>query len=190
MRSSRGFTLLEVLLVAAIVGLSAAVIMYSVVTSQPQQAAQNEVRRLAAVLTLAQEEAELVGNDLGLVVGEDGYQWVIADDGGLWHAINDDEALAARTWPEEVRAELELDDLPWQQEDRLTESGSLFEDTPFFEEEEEKQELAPQILIGPGGDVTPFSLTVTHTGLELVWRIDVNDIGEVTVVEPQDEDQG
>ena len=66
MRGCRGFTLLEILLVAALVGLAASVVMLSVGRSGPEQALQTEAERFVALFQLVQEESEMSGDELGL----------------------------------------------------------------------------------------------------------------------------
>ncbi|MBP7546637.1 MAG: type II secretion system minor pseudopilin GspH [Corallincola sp.] len=185
MRGCRGFTLLEILLVAALVGLAASVVMLSVGRSGPEQALQTEAERFVALFQLVQEESEMSGDELGLRLEDNRYLWVKRDGEQKWQPLEDDRFLVERQLDEGMRLELELEDLPFVDDDRLTERGGLFEDKPLFEQQEEEQQYEPQLLISPGGDTTPFSLTFSHIDLPERWRVDVTELGDVALLDPQ-----
>lgn len=184
MSGSRGFTLLEILLVAALVGLAASAVMLSVGRSGPEQDVQTEAERFVALFQLVQEESEMSGDELGLRVEENRYLWVMRDAEKKWQPLDDDRFLVERQLDEGMLLELELEDLPFVEDDRLTEKGGLFEDKPLFEEQEEEQQFEPQLLISPGGDNTPFSLTFSHVDVNDTWRVDVTELGDVALLDP------
>ncbi len=184
MSGCRGFTLLEILLVVALIGLAASAVMLSVGRSGPEQDVQTEAERFVALFQLVQEESEMSGDELGLRVEENRYLWVKRDGEQKWQPLDDDRFLVERQLDEGMLLALELEDLPFVDDDRLTEKGGLFEDKPLFEEQEEEQQFEPQLLISPGGDTTPFSLTFSHVDVADNWRVDVTELGDVALLDP------
>ncbi|MBQ1784084.1 MAG: type II secretion system minor pseudopilin GspH [Gammaproteobacteria bacterium] len=184
MSGYRGFTLLEILLVAALIGLAASVVMLSVGRSGPEQDVQTEAERFVALFQLVQEESEMSGDELGLRVEEDRYLWVMRDAEELWQPLDDDRFLLERQLDDGMRLALELEDLPFVDDDRLTQKGGLFEEQPLFEQQEEQQQFEPQLLVSPGGDTTPFSLTFSHVDVVGSWRVDVTELGDVVLLDP------
>lgn len=188
MRASRGFTLLEILLVVALIGLAATAVTLTIGRSGPEDKMVTEGQRFIALFQLVQEETELAGQELGLRVEDHGYLWVALDGEGKWQPLADDRYLTEKRFDDSISLTLALDDLPFQQEERLSEGGKLFEDKPLFEEQGEEQKYEPQVLIFPGGEATPFSLTFKHLDLAGEWRVDSNDFGQAQLITPQDEE--
>ena len=99
--------------------------------------------------------------------------------------LADDRFLTQRTLDEAMVLKLELENLPFVEEgERLTETGSLFEDKPLFEAEDDEQKFEPQILILPGGEMTPFRISLLHQDLELEWWLEGNELGELRLLPP------
>jgi general secretion pathway protein H len=107
-RAQRGFTLIE-LLVALLV---AAVIIGMVSVSgapSPERALRFEAERLAQLLSLAREEAQLRGAPIRFESDESGYRFVIFRD-RQWRVLTDDRDLRARPWETETRLLVERAD--------------------------------------------------------------------------------
>jgi general secretion pathway protein H len=107
-RAQRGFTLIE-LLVALLV---AAVIIGMVTVSgapSPDRALRFEAERLAQLLSLAREEAQLRGAPIRFESDESGYRFVIFRD-RQWRPLTDDRDLRARPWEGETRLVVERAD--------------------------------------------------------------------------------
>ena len=185
MRAVRGFTLLEILVVVALIGLTAVLVVVNISGGGEEGKLQTEAERLVALIKLVQEETELTGQELGLRVEEDGYLWVALADGGRWLPLEYDRFLTQRTLDEAMVLKLELENLPFVEEgERLTETGGLFEDKPLFEAEDDEQKFEPQILILPGGEMTPFRISLLHQDLELEWWLEGNELGELRLLPP------
>lgn len=107
-RADRGFTLIE-LLVALLV---AAVIVGMVTVSgspNPERALRFDAERLALLLSLAREEAQLRGAPIRFESDDDGYRFVVFRD-RQWRPIGDDADLRPRPWPAETRLTIERAD--------------------------------------------------------------------------------
>jgi len=107
LESSHGFTLLEILIVLAIIGITISFIALNV--GPRHQMVREEGKRLAALMNLAQEEAILTGDEYALELGTGQYDFVklMADDS--WQALTDDEVFHARTLPAALAIELTID---------------------------------------------------------------------------------
>ena len=104
----RGFTLIE-LLVALLV---AAVIIGMVAVSGtpgPDRALRFDAERLALLLSLAREEAQVRGAPIRFESDDDGYRFVVFRD-RQWRPIEDDHDLRARAWGSETRLTIERAD--------------------------------------------------------------------------------
>ncbi len=77
MRSQvKGFTLIEVLVVVTILAILSGAIMMTVDLNSDARRLQAAVRQLQAVLSLAQEEAILLGEEYGIIFYRDGYRFL------------------------------------------------------------------------------------------------------------------
>jgi general secretion pathway protein H len=105
---ARGFTLIE-LLVALLV---AAVIIAMVTVSgapSPERALRFEAERLALLLSLAREEAQVRGAPIRFESNAEGFRFLIYRD-REWRAIADDGDLRARGWESETTVSVERPD--------------------------------------------------------------------------------
>lgn len=106
--AARGFTLIE-LLVALLV---AAVIIGMITVSGtpgPDRALRFDAERLALLLSLAREEAQVRGAPIRFESDEGGYRFIVFRD-RQWRQIEDDNDLRARTWGAETRLSIERAD--------------------------------------------------------------------------------
>lgn len=90
-----GFTLVELLVVMAVIGVAATAVVLSIPDRRPSVLAEAEV--FAARLALAREEAVLSNRTVAVRLSEDGYRFE-SYDGVSWTALSG--VLQARAWPE------------------------------------------------------------------------------------------
>ena len=77
---SRGFTLIEVMVVMVIIAILVTAVSLSLKGDRAGEALGDEAKRLTALLNLAREEAVMRDRDLGLVLNRDGYLFVQRDE--------------------------------------------------------------------------------------------------------------
>lgn len=134
----RGFSLIELLVVVAIVGVLALAVTLSIGGSAQRQLLR-EAERFQALVGQACEQAELSGREIGIVVGAGGYSFRILG-GNEWQAVPDDGPLRTRPWIDGLRANL----------------SSEGRHVDFLA----TGDAAPQLVCFSSGELTPFVLTL------------------------------
>ncbi|MGB7480546.1 MAG: GspH/FimT family pseudopilin [Burkholderiaceae bacterium] len=92
----RGFTLLELLVVLVIVGLTLGAVSFNAVSS-PHQVLQNEAQRIALLMQLARDEAIVRNRPIAFEAAGDGYRFVMRD-GNAWKPVDQDDMLRPRSF--------------------------------------------------------------------------------------------
>ncbi|NCP65918.1 MAG: type II secretion system minor pseudopilin GspH [Paraglaciecola sp.] len=163
---TRGFTLLEVMMVLVIMGIAASAIVFNAAGKNSSAELQKQSQRFEVVFNMVADYAILNQQTLGLRVEPDqnSYHFLRLDDNQQWQVMPDAPLFADYVLPEDFKLELNLDDLPWDTEENLfsndlfNERLSVSEDGVQIGDEAEKKLEPPQILILPSGDITPFSM--------------------------------
>lgn len=96
-----GFTLIEVLVVVAIIAAASAILVLAASPSDATRA-RNEARRLAALLELALAEARAGGQSIAWAPVAAGYAFYRRGEDGEWREFEADNAYRRRTLPEGV----------------------------------------------------------------------------------------
>lgn len=166
---SRGFTLLEVLVVISMLVIMAATVMLSFGGSDDKrEAIDDAARRFQVAFSMVSEYAILNQQMLGLHVSGRSYCFVYLDENQQWQPFEGDGLMREVTLPAGLSLELQLDDLPWLGDDNLFDDG-IFDETLSFnqQEQEDKPQPPPQVLIMPSGEITPFRAKFDTTQPEL-----------------------
>ena len=137
---SRGFTLLEMLLVVIIVAVMAGMATLMIGGSEARQV-KEEAKRLVALLDLATQESVLKSKELLLLVEADGYAFMVAEEGELL-PLEEKGLLRPRELPEGLQLSA------------VVEGQAMAED--LLGEIE-----AAQIWILSSGELSPFEITFT-----------------------------
>ncbi len=93
---SRGFTLIELLVVLVILGIAASMMFVDAMPG-PRRSLVFEAERLAQLLVLARDEAQLRGRPIRLRTGSDGYAFESLSE-LRWQPVVDDPDLRPRSW--------------------------------------------------------------------------------------------
>ncbi len=161
-----GFTLIEVMVVIALIGVIATMVQFNFSGKRPEDTLKEASIRFAGIFESAANYGLLNNVELGLLVKENSYQF-LGFDGMKWSEISEQAWLSVQELPEGVELKLTLDDLP-------IEEPILFDSSVFteqsneylsFDDIEAKKEMKtiPQVYILSGGDITPFSLTFHYS---------------------------
>ncbi|HEY8023982.1 MAG TPA: type II secretion system minor pseudopilin GspH [Burkholderiaceae bacterium] len=91
---SRGFTLLELLVVLVIVGITLGMVSFNAMPNG-QKSLQNDAQRIALLLQLARDEAIVRNRPVAFEADENHYDFQIRND-TEWQPISDDDLMRAR----------------------------------------------------------------------------------------------
>jgi general secretion pathway protein H len=110
---SRGFTLIEIMVVVVIIGVISAGVLLSVNLTGRDRDLEKESDRLLTLVNYAREQAELQTRDYGVIFHDDGYQFVAYDTRrGLWREVYEDDILRLRKLPDGLDVKLIVDARP------------------------------------------------------------------------------
>ncbi len=165
-----GFTLLEVLVVIALIGLIVSAVQFNFSAKRPEDVLQKASYQFATLFESAANYGLLNNIELGLYIEENNYRF-LGYDGVKWSEISTQEWLAEQTLPEGVMFTLALDDLPIEEPLLFDSSVFKVKDEEYLsfaaieeaKKAEEEKLLFPQVYILSGGEITPFSLTFKFT---------------------------
>ena len=147
-RAGSGFTLIEVLVVVAIIGLMVAGFVLSLSLSGRDPDLERESDRLFTLLNYAREQAELQTREYGIVFQEDGYEFLAYDvQLRQWRSVFEDDALGARKLPEGLDVKLVVETRP-----------------VVLRRPADAHDKTPQVMIHSDGDLTAFAVTLERDG--------------------------
>lgn len=179
---SSGFTLIEILVVVVIVGIVSSIVLLSMGTLRDDRDLQQEAYRMASLIELAADEAELQGRDFGIEILRRGYSFVEYDPfTDRWVNIVGDEVLRQRTLPEDFDFELFVEDR------RITLAEQAAEiQNDEDEDEDEKDRVngsvyAPHALLLSSGDLSPIKLTLRRLSDDAELQLRIMPNGEVRI---------
>lgn len=167
MRSKRGFTLIEVLVVIFIISIVTSVAMLTIGRNERKQV-ESFANELTQLVSFAEEQAVLRSNVLGLSLNKDYLQFSslqLAKNGiqQNWQPFTD-KVLGKHVVPDDIAVNIKVGDIKSSDDD---------DDKP----------KSPQIIISTNGDVTPFSIYVGQKGKKPLYVISGDTDGNVTTKE-------
>jgi general secretion pathway protein H len=170
--ANAGFSLLELLVVVAIIGLLAQAVALSWRALGNDQELEQETTRLRSMIDLLNEEALMQSRDYGVMFTETGYRFYVFDYQQLeWVLPQGDRLLEARPLPPLLSMTLLLD-------------GREVPLDPDFESQD-IENAEPQIMLLSSGEVTPFTIEMRRAGnagrFELTAELD----GDVSVAQKE-----
>ncbi len=152
-RRSGGFTLLELLVVIALIGIILTFATLTLGGDRRAERLEQEAERFRQLTRLAAEQAVLRGEEWGVALDEQGYRYLYLGDDG-WRPVAD-PAFRPRRWPEGIEARLLLDGQPAVLAGGQDGDGAQ----------------APELLLLSSGELTRFELVLRDAGTEHVARV-------------------
>jgi len=175
--ASGGFTLIEILVVMVIIGVVIAGALLSLSFTGPDRELHTEGERLVDLMNYAQEQGELQTRELGLYCTDHSYKFLAFDARrNLWVPIDDDDALRARTLPDAIKLQLDV-------EGREVVLASL------ADEQKKKiapADLQPHVMIFSNGDLTSFRVTLEREGTDQTVTLLPDRQGKIKVKVPKE----
>jgi general secretion pathway protein H len=151
--ADRGFSLLELLVVVAIVGIFVGAVVLAMGVASDNRDAEQEGFRLRSLLGLVREEALMQSRDFGVLFTESAYRFLTYDYQQLaWVEPTRDNLLVERSLGNSLRMSL------------FVEGRQVALDFAAADDDDEDEELEPQILILSTGEMTPFRAEVYRDG--------------------------
>ena len=166
---SKGFTLIEILVVLVIMAVVISLAVLSIGTTGRDAQLDEESRRIEGLLDILHERALLEGRDFGLRIEPTGYGFLVySADRDRWLPIKDEHEFRHRDLPKGVTFQLELDSVsvvlkPVEQ--------NLSSDDPL---------PAPQVAIAASGEGTPFRLTLLRDATQARASVNGDAFGKTT----------
>ena len=145
---ARGFTLIEILVVVAIIAVISVGVLLSVNLAGRDTELQKEGDRLQARFDYVREEAALQTREYGVLFDDDGYEFLAFDNReGLWRSVSDDEGLPPHKLPDGLDLKLTLDGRP-----------------VVLKRPADAKDKTPQVMIFSNGDLDNFAVTLERDG--------------------------
>ncbi|WP_461537647.1 type II secretion system minor pseudopilin GspH [Spongorhabdus nitratireducens] len=194
---SRGFTLLEIMLVLMLLGLSASLIIPSLPTGSGSAQLQEQADKFASLARAARQQALIEGRSLGIAVENKshGYHFLSVEH-GQWKKINQSRLFKAAALPDDISIAITPGDSFWQEAIELEQSDdhTLAEWTPvtFDLEPTENsqpeslfshspdQKKSPDIVFWSSGEISPVQVSFCiKPGRKLCRQITLEETGQI-----------
>jgi general secretion pathway protein H len=168
---SKGFTLVEILVVVLIMAFVISIAVLSVGTAGRDSQLDEEGRRLEGLLGLLHDRAALEGRDFGLRIEPAAYEFLAYDSvQDRWMPLSRDGQFRRRTLPKGVSFQLELDSqqVVIKPIDTNLSSGA--------------DQSKPQIAVAASGEGTPFRLILVREGTNAKASVAGDSLGRLTLL--------
>jgi len=185
-KRSKGFTLIEIMLVIVLMSISAAAVIINLPDTQ-QDIAKEQAQRFFYRLQLLNEHAILNGDDLAIRVDEAkrSYTYMKLNSDG-WQVF-ENKVYASTQLQDGMTLSLEVGGDAWSQNESLFKQESFFDEDMFAEYEEKKKVKSPQLLVLSSGEMTAFHLSIIPKGeSNHGWVVDVKESGSMSLMSTDD----
>lgn len=166
---SRGFTLVEILVVVVIMAVVISMAILSIGTTGRDSQLDEEARRIQGLVDVLHERALLEGRDFGLRIEPAAYEFVVYDPyRDRWLSLGQEHEFRRRELPKGVTFELEMDSI--QVVLKPVETHFASGDPP----------PPPQVAVAASGEGTPFRLTLLREATQARSAVDGDAFGKTT----------
>ncbi|MFL1484963.1 type II secretion system minor pseudopilin GspH [Marinobacter sp. LN3S78] len=170
-----GFTMIEILVVLVLVGLLASLAIVNLGGGREQREMTSKIRELYVLMQTASEQAILNSEELGLVIDEEGYRFVVFDELEREWASESARLFQGRGFPE------------WMSVTLFT-NGDIPRLAKGEDDEDEENRLRPDIVFYSSGETTPFELEFLATmSPDQIYRLESDGLNEIDMKTPGDD---
>jgi general secretion pathway protein H len=165
---SKGFTLVEILVVIVIMAVVISITILSVSSTGRDSQLDEESRRIEGLVGLLHERALLEGRDFGLRIEPAAYEFVVYDPRrDRWMMLDQEREFRHRELPKGITFQLQLDSqtVVIKAVDKNLTGG----DPP-----------GPQVAIAASGEGTPFRLTLQREATQAKASVDGDALGKIS----------
>ena len=160
---AHGFTLIEILVVVAIIAVVSVGVILSVSLTGRDRELEKESDRFLALFNYAREQAELQTREYGVLFDDTGYEFLAYDNRRQqWRSVSDDDALSARKLPDGLDLKLTVEARP-----------------VVLKRPADAKDKTPQVTIFSNGDLTSFEAILERDGGMRSITVAEDDTGEV-----------
>lgn len=152
-RRQAGFTMIEILVVLVLVGLLASLAIVNLGGGRELREMNSQIRELYVLMQTASEQAILNNEELGLVIDEQGYRFLVYDELEQKWRSESERLFQGRGFPEWMSVTLfSEEDIP-----RLAQRDDS-------DDQDEEGRLRPDVVFYSSGEITPFELEFLAVG--------------------------
>ncbi len=160
---ARGFTLMEILVVLAIIGIVTAGVLLSLNLTGRDPQLKTAGRRLLALMHYTRDQAELQTRSYGIVFQPRTYQFVVYSvRRNIWRAVSEDGALRKRKLPAGLSFQVTVDAR------RIV-----------LRAHKHPTSLIPQVMIYSDGELSSFKITIVRESAGRGVTIEQNQDGKI-----------
>ncbi|MCK4744298.1 MAG: type II secretion system minor pseudopilin GspH [Sulfuriflexus sp.] len=146
-RRTQGFTLLELLIVLVILGITISFTVLSFGLKNPQDELKEHGQRIAALMQLASEESILLGAELAMQFNNDSYLFLnLKED--AWLEIANDPIFRQREFPEHIQIDVSVEGI----------AGS-------------DSNIKQRVYFYSSGEASPFILTLSSRDTDANYKV-------------------
>jgi general secretion pathway protein H len=166
---SKGFTLVEILVVLVIIAIMISLAVLSIGVTGHDNQLDEETRRIEGLMSLLHERALLEGRDYGVRIEPNAYEFVVYDTRrDTWLTFDEENQYRHRSLPSGLGFQLLLDSHVVV----LKTIDRTLKDAP----------PAPQLAIAASGEGTPFRLTLIRDATQTRASVDGDALGKLSHV--------
>lgn len=177
----KGFTLIEILVVIVIIGISVGMVVVNISTGGVDKQAEEEAIRLQQLLRVAHQQSVIRAEEYGVRFYKTGYRFMKYDEQSkLWADIPNDRLLRSRIIPEPLELDLYIEQLSVDIPESTDDDPEPPEETELSDDDTntntqtaalnaaDSKQIKPQVFLLSSAELTPaFELRIRVPGSEV-----------------------